>query len=62
MFLYLNNNVDKYNQERICQVEKEPLFYWLDALGVRQRSGHRQVDGGQHHHTSDVHNDYQVIL
>ena len=62
MLIHLENNIDKYNQERICQVEEKPFLYWLDALSVGQRSWYREVDRGQNHHAGDVHSDDQVIF
>ena len=32
------------------------------APSFKQGGGHREIDGGQHHHTCDVHRDHQVIL
>ena len=59
---HLQNNVDKDDKKRISQVEEEPHLDRFDSVGAWERGGHRQVDGGQHHHTSDVHSDDQVIL
>ena len=59
---HLQNNVDKDDKKRISQVEEEPHLHRFDGGGAGEGGGHRQVDGGQHHHTCDVHGDNQVIL
>ena len=58
----LQNSVDNYDQERICQVEQKPHLHRLDDCCAGERGRHREVDGGQHHHARDVHRDNQVIL
>ena len=60
--IYLKNNVDKDDKERISQVEEEPHLHRFDGGGAGQGGGDRQVDGGQHHHARNVHSDNQVVL
>ena len=59
---HLKNNVDKYYQERICQIEQKPHLHWLHYCCAGEGGRHREIDGGQHHHAGDVHRDNQVIL
>ena len=56
----LCNVCDDY-QKRISQVEEKPPLDWFDAGRAGQGGGHREVDGGEHHHARDVHRDDQVI-
>ena len=59
---HLQNNVDKDDKKRISQVEEEPHLHRFDSGGAWEGGGHRQVDGGKHHHTRNVHCHNQVIL
>ena len=61
-YTHLQNDVDKDDKERISQVEEEPHLHRFDGGGAGQGGGHRQVDGGKHHHARDVHGDNQVVL
>ena len=62
LIIYLHWNIDQNNHERISQVEEEPDLDRFDVRSAGQGGGHREVDGGQHHHTGDVDSDNQVIL
>ena len=61
MISHLKNNVDKYYQERICQIEQKPHLHWLHYCCAGERGRHREGDGGQYHHAGDVDGVHQVI-
>ena len=60
--LHLNKNVDNNNEGRVDQRKEEPHLHRFDLSGGGQAGGHRQVDGGQHHHAGDIDCDDQLIL
>ena len=58
----LQNNVDNYDQERICQVEQKPHLHRFNVWSAWQRVGHREVYRGQNHQTCNVDGVDHVIL
>ena len=61
MFKYLHHNIDKDDHEGVDEADEQPDLHRLDAGGVGEGGGHREVHRGQHHHAGDVHCDYQVL-
>ena len=59
---HIYDNIDQDNQKRISQVEKQPDLNRFYVLGLSERCWDWEVDGGQDHHTGDVHCDYQLML
>ena len=59
--VYLHHNIDKDDHEGVDEADEQPDLHWLDAGGVGEGGGHREVDRGQHHHAGDVHCDDQLV-
>ena len=58
----LHDNQSNDQTEVVNKIEQKPRLDRLDVGRLRQGVGHRQVDGGQHHHDRDVDGQAQIIL
>ena len=52
--MYLKEDIDDDNQERVGQVEEEPDLYRFDVRGAGQTVRNCEIDGGQNHQGGDV--------